>query len=116
MRTERTSWAGFTGAAYFRTNDETGRFKGCRRFSYQSPMPVGTGTPRYEKWAALVGGRVLMVFVPPLRPLDSGPVSGYGACFRRKDEVGEATYGARRKQLRVGGDRLSRIRVRDMLS
>ena len=41
---------------------------------------------------------------PAAPPVDSGPVSGYGACFhRRNDEFG-------------GGNHSSRIGVRDMLS
>ena len=47
-------------------------------------MLDAAGTPRYEDLASLVGGIVRVAFEPPLRPLDSG--------FRRKDEVGEATY------------------------
>ena len=55
--------------------------------SYQSLMPAAVGTPRYENeaWS-------LEVFGGGWRhpsPLDSGPVSGYGACFhRRNDEFG----------------------------
>ena len=40
------------------------------------------------KIGAPVGGFVREAFVPPLRPLDSGPVSAFGACFCGKDEVG----------------------------
>ena len=31
------------------TSDETGRFKWCRPFSYQSVVPAAAGTPGYEK-------------------------------------------------------------------
>ncbi len=36
----------------------------------------------------LVAGLVRVWLMPPTPPLDSGPVSGYGACFRRSDELG----------------------------
>ena len=70
--------------------------------SCQSLIQGAAGTPRYENeaWS-------LEVFGGGWRhpsPLDSGPVSGYGACFhRRNDEFG-------------GGNHSSRIGVRDMLS
>ena len=47
--------------------------------SYQSLMPVGAGTPRYENWGCWL---VEVSWVSLVPPLDSGPVSGYGACFR----------------------------------
>ena len=37
--------------------------------SYQSLMPVATGTPRYEKLGALVDGRVQVSSVPRTPPL-----------------------------------------------
>ena len=53
----------------------------------QSLMPAA---PAHQgmKIGAPVGGFVREAFVPPLRPLDSGPVSAFGACFCGKDEVG----------------------------
>ena len=42
-----------TGHAFDRGNNESEDL-----FSYQSLMPVATGTPRYEKLGALVDGRV----------------------------------------------------------
>ena len=36
----------------------------------------------------LVSGLVRVWLMPPTPPLDTGPVSGYGACFRRSDELG----------------------------
>ena len=47
--------------------------------SYQSLMPAGAGTRRYKNW----GCRLVEVsWVSLVPPLDSGPVSGYGACLR----------------------------------
>ena len=45
-------------------NDESGDL-----LSYQSLMPVATGTPRYEKLGALVDGRVQVSSVPRTPPL-----------------------------------------------
>ena len=50
--------------SHFRTNDESGDL-----LSYQSLMPVATGTPRYEKLGALVDGRVQVSSVPRTPPL-----------------------------------------------
>ena len=43
-------------------------------------MPAAAGTPGYESeaWSLETFG---CTCVPPRHPLDSGPVSGYGACF-----------------------------------
>ena len=50
-------------------------------FSYKTIMPAGAGTPRYENGVGW-WGRLGAVRATPAPPLDSGPVSGYGACFR----------------------------------
>ena len=47
--------------------------------SYQSLMPAGAGTRRYKNWGCWL---VEMSWVSLVPPLDSGPVSGYGACLR----------------------------------
>ena len=53
-------------------------------YLYQSLMPAGAGIPRYEKAA----GCWQRSFAVCATPLDSSAVSGFGVCFRRKDEVG----------------------------
>ena len=55
--------------------------------SYQSLMPAGAGTRRYEN-RGLVAGRVSVSLVPPPPVLDSGPVPECGACFCAKDTMG----------------------------
>ena len=76
--------------------------------SYQSFMPAGAGTPRYENWVHwLVGVFRCHRHNPPL--LDSG--------LRRNDELGAGvTKGRRELRMRGCPSRLSWIGVRDMLS
>ena len=40
------------------------------------------------KWVPVAWKRLGVICAAPPPPLDSGPVSRYGACFCRKDEVG----------------------------
>ena len=70
-----TRWvAGITGLA---GATETHERDGKHSFSYQSLMPAGAGTPRYENWGCWL---VEVSWVSLVPPLDSG--------FRRNDDWG----------------------------
>ncbi len=53
---------------------------GLARFAGRAPIPAAS--PQGVSW-----GQAPALQSPLPTPLDSGPVSGYGACFRGNDEL-----------------------------